>query len=163
MTILTILFFAIFGLVSGFVEHSMRQENISNGITAPLDHSKLVQRRVVVGTAWLFVCAAFEILFGNFSWKILLLIPLAAGTFGPFHRLTINLAADRGPWYLGVDSKIDLLALDVAGMVYTYDNSAQHHEAWTHSPGYRKTVTKAAVLLYATELTVALVAAYITL
>jgi hypothetical protein len=163
MTILTILFFAVFGLVSGFVEHSMRQENIANGITAPLDHGKLVQRRVIVGVAWLFVCAGFEILFGNFSWKILLLIPLAMGTFAPFHRLTINYAVDRGPWYLGVDSRIDRTALELAGMSYIYDTSAQHFEAWSESLGYRKVVTKAAKLLYLTELTVAVVAAYITL
>jgi hypothetical protein len=48
-------------------------------------------------------------------------------------------------------------------MSYIYPSSSDHYEAWTESLGYRKAVTKAAKLLYLTELTLAVVAAYITL
>jgi len=163
MTIATILFFAIFGVWSGFIENTMRMENIASGFDVPLDHGKLVERRVVIGTVWLFAIWVFTILFGQMSWTFVFYIPLAAGVFGPFHRITINLAAQRGPFYLGVDSKYDRAALDAVGFVYIYPNSAMHLEAWEESDPYRKKVTQAALLLYSIETTVALIAAYIIL
>jgi len=163
MTIATIIFFAIFGVWSGFIENTMRMENIASGFNVPLDHSKLVERRVVIGTVWLFAIWVFVILFGQMSWTFVFYIPLAAGVFGPFHRLTINLAANRGPFYLGVDSKIDRAALDAVGFVYIYPNSSMHLEAWEESDNYRRKVTQAALLLYSIETTVAVIAAYIIL
>ena len=163
MTVLSLLFFAVFGIVSAFVENSLRVDNISNGIKEPIDHGKLVERRVIVGTAWMFGVVLFAILFGNFSWKLAAIIPMAMGVFGTFHRLAINYSSDRGPWYLGVDSKIDQYALRLAGMNYIYPNSATHYEAWSHSIYYASKVKKAAIILYSVELTVAVVAAYISL
>jgi hypothetical protein len=163
MTIATLIFFAVLGVVAGGVEHYMRWSNQQQNITTPLDHGKLVEYRVIAGVCWMFIAFLQQLFSKELSWLILLYIPMGMGAFGAFHRLTINYAADRGPWYLGVDSWIDQQALKAAGMVYIYPSSAAHFEAWDSSTPYRKVVRNAAMGLYFVELAVAVAAAYITL
>ena len=163
MTILTLFFFAAFGITSGFTEDKMRLDNIANGIKEPLNHGKLVERRLVVGFVFLFAVLVIKILLLQWSWTLIFLAPLAAGTFGIFHRLTINYAAGRGPWYLGIDSKIDCAALSAVGFPYIYTQSRDHFEAWSEILNYRKKVKHAAILLYSIEVVVAAGSAYIIL
>jgi hypothetical protein len=161
--ITTLLFFAVFGVLSGFVENSMREDNILNGIRDPLPHKKLLAYRVSVGGTFLAFVGVFELLFGNIGWTYLLYIPIAMAVFGIFHRITINYAAGNGPWYLGIDSKVDQFMLRLVGVDYIYDSSAYHFEAWVELPNYRRKVKQAALLLYTAELAVILLSAYIIL
>lgn len=162
MTITTLLFFAIFGVVAGLSEHSMREDNIAQGITTPLDHTGLLIYRIIVGVIWMGAVVLYLSMFDHLSWKTFLLIPLGAGAFGIFHRLTISMAAERGPFYLGVDSKYDRFFLGL-GMDYVYPESQYHFEAWTESESYRLRVQACAVAVYIIELTAVLGSAYILL
>lgn len=145
--IITLVFFAVFAILSAILEERTVQSNLRTFNTKPLDHGKLLERRLFVGALFF----AGLLLVSLFQWRLLWLIPAAAAIFAGLHRLTFNQAGNKGPFYLGVDNRYDLFWLGLL-RAKTHGASGDHFFCYLNKPKYRRPVVLAAFVAYLFEL-----------
>jgi hypothetical protein len=146
--IFTLVFFAAFATISAVVETNTVQANLLAENPNPLDHGKLLERRLFVGACWFVAMIAVSL----FWWRLLWMIPAAAAIFAILHRLTFNTISATGPYYLSITNRYDLFWLGVVKLDTKDLDSYDHLYEYLNTPKYRRKVVLAGVLVYLWEL-----------
>ena len=145
-TLITIVFFVLFGAAAADLEATERRRRLFAGKSTDLDHRSLLIERAGVGL-FFFVGLMAVTLFGL---AYLLLIPTGWAAFTITHRINFNRICAFGPFYLAVGNAYDRFYLRQVDLIYASRSSA-HLYNYMNIPRYRARVMVAGTLAYALE------------